>query len=161
MFECLENLLLSTLSTGNEDQQLIKVGKIFKDDIDMERLPCHLEFFKAMLNGHEIECFSKIQEVVKDFKKAQFQALEDVIKIIYLILVNPTTNATGERSFSMIRRIKMWVRSRMKLERFNGLSILHEHKDRCCNLNLIDLTNAIVSNEKRHCHFGFFTEGDL
>lgn len=31
-----------------------------------------------------------------------------------LLLVNPATSATGERPFSMTRRVKTWLRANMK-----------------------------------------------
>ena len=127
----------------------------------MDRLPCQLDLFKVMLEGYEILCFVDIHERGKGFTSAQLDAIGEVIKIIHLILINPATSAPGERSFSMARRIKTWLRSTMTPQRFNNLSILHEYKDRCRQLNLIDIANTFVSNENRHYRFGLFTANDL
>ena len=149
------------MAIGAEEDELSEISKIYEGDIDMDRLPCQLDLFKVMLQDYEILCFNDIHEIVKCFTAAQLDAIGEVSKIIHLILINPATSATGERSFSMARRIKTWLRSTMTPQRFNNLSILHEYKDRCRQLNLVDIANAFVSNENRHYRFGLFTKDDL
>ena len=48
-------------------------------------------------------------------------------KIILLSL--PVSVATAERSFSTLRRVKTWIRSRMGEERLTGLALLNIHRD--------------------------------
>ena len=43
---------------------------------------------------------------------------KNFIVICKLLLVNPATSATGERSFSVARRGKTWLRANMKQQRF-------------------------------------------
>ena len=41
------------------------------------------------------------------------------------VIVIPVTSATGERSFSMARRVKTWLSANMKQQRFNNVALLH------------------------------------
>ncbi|KAK3925559.1 LOW QUALITY PROTEIN: 52 kDa repressor of the inhibitor of the protein kinase [Frankliniella fusca] len=40
----------------------------------------------------------------------------------------PVSNATAERSFSVLRRLKSWLRTTMKQDRLNGLALMHIHR---------------------------------
>ena len=77
-------------------------------------------------------------------------------------MVNPATSATGERSFSMARRVKTWLRANMKQQRFNNLALLHTHKTRRDKIRLLDVENEFVQrNENGFRNFGKFTDLDL
>ena len=52
-----------------------------------------------------------------------------MILLTKLILVMPATNASSERSFSMLRCMKTYLRSTMKQERLNRIMTLHIHKE--------------------------------
>ena len=88
--------------------------------------------------------------------------ISEVITICKLLLVNPATSATGERSFSTARRIKTWLRANISQKRFTHLAILNTHKTRTDNLRIVDVANVFASrNENRKRKFGIFTEQDL
>ena len=63
-----------------------------------------------------------------------------------LITVMPATNASSERSFSAIRRLKSYLRSTMTQERLNHLMMLHIHKDITDSIDLSDVANDFVRN---------------
>ena len=161
MFERLESLLLDALSAKDVSQLLDDIGKVYHDDIDMDRLPCQLDLFRIMLTGRDVACFTEIHKAVKELSTGQVDAISEVMKVIYLILINPATSATAERSFSLARRLKTWLRSTMEPIRFNSLSILHQYKERCRNIDLIDIANLFVYNDNRFSHFGVLTKEDL
>ena len=83
--------------------------------------------------------------------------ITEVIVICKLLLVNPATSVTGERSFSMARRVKGWLRANMKQKRFNNVALLHTHKTRTDKIRLLDVANEFVQrNENRFRNFGKF-----
>ena len=83
--------------------------------------------------------------------------ITEVIVICKLLLVNPGTSATGERSFSMAR-----LRANMKQQRFNNVALLHTHKARTDKIRLLDVANEFIQrNENRFRNFGKFTDLDL
>ena len=83
--------------------------------------------------------------------------MDEVMTIIKLIMVMPATNASSERSFSAMRRVKSYLRSTMKQERLNHLMLLHVHKELTDTLNLADVANDFVSScDNRLRVFGKF-----
>uniref|UniRef100_A0A8C5QST3 Repressor of the inhibitor of the protein kinase n=1 Tax=Leptobrachium leishanense TaxID=445787 RepID=A0A8C5QST3_9ANUR len=58
------------------------------------------------------------------------QGLFPTIRSLLLILATlPVSVASAERSFSTLRHVKTWVRSRMVEDRLNGLCLLYIHRD--------------------------------
>ena len=64
-------------------------------------------------------------------------ALSQVFILMKLLLVMPATNATSERSFSALRRIKSYLRATMLPEQLNSLLTLHIHKENLVYLTLL------------------------
>ncbi|KAJ8929874.1 hypothetical protein NQ314_017479 [Rhamnusium bicolor] len=52
-----------------------------------------------------------------------------ITKYLKILVTLPISVATAERSFSSLRRVKSWMRSRMKQDRLEGLALLHIHRD--------------------------------
>ena len=71
-----------------------------------------------------VSCFDDILECL-DGKKDQFSLMPNVIALLKLLLVNPATSASVERSFFLERRLKTWTRATMLTKRLNALAILH------------------------------------
>ena len=65
-------------------------------------------------------------------------------EVCKLVSVMPATNATSERSFSCLRRVKSYLRSTMTQTRLNNVMVLHVYKDLTDELNLIDIGNEFV-----------------
>ena len=87
--------------------------------------------------------------------------ISEVVTILKLILVLPSTNAMSEHSFSALRRIKNYLQSTMLQSRLNHLLLLHVHKDLTDSLDLVSVTNDLTSNsEHRQSYFGKFTIED-
>ena len=51
------------------------------------------------------------------------------ILLLYVLLTTPVASATAERSFSVLRRLKTYVRSTMKNDRLSPLVLMHIHQD--------------------------------
>ena len=97
--------------------------------------------FKDALGN--IFCFDDFLNELKELPNEEHQLIRHVVTISKLLHVNPATSASGERSVSMARRLKTWLRSKMTQERFNSLAILHSHKCKTDTLNLLD-TNLLA-----------------
>ena len=105
-----------------------------------------------MIKDEQINCFADVLKAVKSLADHERHMISEVIVICKLLLVNPATSATGERSFSMARRVKMWLRANMNQQRFKNVALLHAHK----------IANEFVQrNENRFRNFGKFTDLDL
>ena len=80
--------------------------------------------------------------------------MPSIVNLLKLLLVNPATSATVERSFSLTRRLKTWMCSAMLPGCLNAIAILNEHKTLTDRLNLTDIAKEFVGrNESRICAF--------
>ena len=57
--------------------------------------------------------------------KVQFP---NIYTILHIMAVWPLTSCESERSFSGLRRLKNYMRSRMKEDRLNGLALMMVHR---------------------------------
>ena len=63
----------------------------------------------------------------------------EIDKLLHIYLTIPVITCTAERSFSVLRRVKTYLRSTMTEERLNSVVLLHVHKDKTDSLNLTDV----------------------
>ena len=69
----------------------------------------------------------------------------------------PATNATSERSFSALRRLKARLRTTTSQQRINWCMILHVHKDRTDKLSITEIADEFITrNQSRIDIFGLF-----
>lgn len=80
-------------------------------------------------------------EVLKVTDQDMFPAIHILINILFAL---PVSVATAERTFSTLRRLKPWLRTRTSEERLSGLALLHIHRD-----IKIDVENIIDRFGKR------------
>jgi len=53
----------------------------------------------------------------------------EIIHILLILLTTlPVSNASAERSFSSLRRLKSWLRSTMSEDLLTGLAMMHIHR---------------------------------
>ena len=110
---------------------------------------------KTVCSVEKLSRFDAIVNILQEASKETLLLIPNVIVIVKLLLVNAATSATPERSFSMARRIKTWLRTRMTQHRFNVLAILNNHKDLTDDMSVIDIGNEFVkSHPKRYETFG-------
>ena len=122
-----------------------------------------------LIKDAQINCFADVLKAVKSLTDHERHMITEIIDICKLLLVNPAStdydpakSATGERSFSMARRVKTWLRANMKQQRLNNVALLHTHKARTDKIRLLDVADEFVPrNENRFRNFGKFTDLDL
>ena len=68
----------------------------------------------------------------------------EVDKLLLLYLTIPVTTATAERSFSSLRRVKIYLRNTMSAFKLNNLLLMHVHQNRTDNLDLDKIANAFI-----------------
>ena len=91
---------------------------------------CLVGILKVLLKEGDVLCFDDIVVKIKELPSSEGKIINKVISVCKLILVNPTTSASGERSFSTDRRLKTSFRSTMRQERFSNLTILNRYKEK-------------------------------
>nr|CAH7750571.1 unnamed protein product [Callosobruchus chinensis] len=81
----------------------------------------------------------KALELLKVCNKDTFPHLLTLLRIFITL---PISNASPERTFSTLRRLKTWLRSKPKEERLTGPALLHIHS----KMEVID----IYSKKRKH-----------
>lgn len=72
---------------------------------------------------------------------------------IKILIPLPISIATAERSFSSLRLLKTWLRSRMREERLTGLALLYIHKNINIHNNIENIINRFANDKNRKLDF--------
>lgn len=162
VFENLESLLIKSLNGEEVSDEMKFVHDTYGCDIDINDLSVELATLKVLMKGKQVEHFYDLIIEMKQLKNPEKKLLDNVCNICKILAVNPASSATAERTFSLARRVKNWMRSTMLPVRFNSIAILNFHKKRTDGLDLIKIANAFSqANDKRMKIFGRFTNDDL
>ena len=107
--------------------------------------------------------FEAVLKYLTSCSSLERRLMSNAVTLVKLILVMPATNATSERCFSALRRVKTYLRGTMRQDRLNYAMMLHSHKNRTDNLNLINVANDFVTekNDHRLNVFGRFKMSDV
>ena len=159
-----EELLLSAANSTEED--LVTVPQVlhaYSSDLNIKKLerqigmlPDLVSTFAAKQNLKKLKVTNvrTIAEMLRNVSTAQ-EMFSEVHKLVKLYFTIPITTATAERSFSVLRRIKTYLRSTMTEERLNNVILLHCHKDLSSNINLTEIAKLfIAANSRRQGYFG-------
>ncbi len=125
-FSCL--LSLKSNSTVQEDAE--KLVRFYPSDLGDE-FPDELEHFRSIMDK-ELNP-SEMLHLLKNFNlSSAFANIETALRI-YLTI--PISNCTGERSFSLLKRLKSPLRSFLQQQTLSHLSVL------CFNSNITEKLN--------------------
>jgi hypothetical protein len=157
----LEELLVHGARNEPFEAGFEQVKKLYPDEIDVSALVSEFHLFQQMFDESP-ECLDDIMKVFKRRDKKERLLIPNIITTCKLVLVNPATSATPERSFSSGRNIKTWKRSTTKAKRFNALSILYIYKELTDKIDLITIGNEFVGKyDERKNIFGKFSHDDV
>ena len=66
------------------------------------------------------------------------------LQFLNIILTTPISSVEAERSFSTLKRIKTYLRNRMKKDTLNSLAVLSFHKDVISDMH--DFNQRVIEN---------------
>ena len=151
----LEQLLLKACQQKAFEDEFQVICSFYKEDFYPDILRAQLLTFginfAAYNEAHEVQHAPTIFDIRDYFwllSVAQRDLLHQVVRVMKLILVMPATNASSERSFSALRRVKSYLRSTMTQERLNHLMVLHVHKERTDSLDTVAIANDYVKDSE-------------
>ncbi|KAI7790132.1 putative zinc finger MYM-type protein 1-like [Triplophysa rosa] len=113
--------------------------RFYGDDLDESRLRLHRDMCidTAKQRGVQLNTFQEVVGFLKGDKGDSLRTmLPELTKLVKLALTAPVTSCTSERSFSGLRRLKTYLRSRMGQGRLNHIVILNCHKNMSRNEHL-------------------------
>ena len=77
-------------------------------------------------------------------------------KLLMLYHTMPLSTASCERSFSVMRRVKTWVRSRTGQNHLNNVMFAHLYKNAMDQINFDSVVNDFINhNDTRKKYFGY------
>ena len=116
----------------------------------------------TMFQGSNCTNSSDKLEHLESLHPTECELIPSLLTIAHLKLINPATSCTPDRYFSIVQRIKTWLRSTITTKRFNNLSILSIHKEPTDSINLVDIRNEFASKYDGHrMNLGKFVPSDL
>ena len=134
----------------------------FDGDFNADQLESELHLIPTILKDSKPVDFHDICKTLQATDKGVRPMIKNIWTITRIVLTSGPTSATPERSFSMQRRIKTWLRSTMGQKRYNSLSVLNAHTDVVDKLSLVEVAERFTAaQDKRRNDFGTFTESDL
>ena len=160
MYRNLQELVLKAAKKECYDEEYNFVVNFYGDDFISTLLKSQLEVLSnsAQFDGHRNNLtFKDVLEFLAGLTQIQKNFFSEVIVVTKLIYVMPATNATSERSFSALRRIKTYSRNSMSQERLNNVMLLHVHKQKTDELVLAEVARDFVNDSEHRLHiFGKF-----
>ena len=150
VYSNLKQLMVKACSDSGDEYQeeLDEVCKLYIGDLDLHELSAQLQVFKVLYQEQAEGAkpsIGRIREVICSLSLAQRTLIGMVCRAFQLLLVMPATNATSERTFSAMRRIKNYLRSTMTQGRLNSLMVLHYHQELADSLDMAVVANEFIS----------------
>ena len=156
LYSNLEQLLLKAVTHEDYEEELKSVAELYQSDLHIEDLKIQLTTLSLQLSDSH-PSFSDILKYLQILSKPARNIYSEVITVIKLLLVMPASNATSERSFSALRRVKTYLRTTMTQERLNNLMLSHVHQEKLDKLDLLAIAEEFVNGSKhRSSLFGHF-----
>lgn len=126
---------------------------IFKNDINIDRLEAQLFLLPSVLKETK-GSFDICRKLLAESSSIK-DLMDEVLKIVELISVVPASAAPAERSFSTLRRVKTFLRSRMTQKRLTHLLLLTIHDSLAAKINLdLVLKEFVCRTAERKSVFG-------
>ncbi|XP_046677358.1 52 kDa repressor of the inhibitor of the protein kinase-like [Homalodisca vitripennis] len=136
------------------EQQCLSLCQTYKEDIEMEILNefKHLKsIHRTNLGEQTLQPLSLINALRKN--KLDSSLFPNITTAIRLFCCIPVSVSQGERSFSLMKRIKSANRSTMTQDRMNDLSILAMESDLARSLKYDDIIEDFAGKKARRVVF--------
>ena len=154
----LESLLLKAANGDNYESELESVRNgCFASDLKLPSLQKQLPLLVDVAKQGFVRKGTSIRTIsdAMNDNPSNKVLLSEIHKLLRLYLIVPVTSATSERTFSVLKRLLVYLRSTMTEKRVNNCLLVHVHKDIVDELNLKEIAVEFVSvNDERRKHFG-------
>lgn len=117
--------------------------KFYAEDLDFDRLPAQLQVLMHVEGGSSINSMKDFIQCMRNMT-GERKLVPDVVKLLRIYLTLPSSNASSERAFSTLRRVKTYLRSSTSQERLNHLMLLHTYKDDLDHVSLESILREFV-----------------
>lgn len=119
-------LIPAVLKKNQESDALERLGQIQEPDVDKDLLSLE---FKRWRTYWQVQNETP-QTAAESMAACNSIFYPNINNLLRILCVMPVTTAEAERSFSTLRRLKMWLRNTTSENRLTGLALLHIHNHR-------------------------------
>ena len=141
----MEQLLVNIINGKNFETELDYIVKCYGDDIDQLQIRTEAYTLQTMFKDMPCTTFANMLEHIKSLHSSKRALIPNIITVFKLIIINPATSCTPERSFSTARRLKTWLRSTMTAKKFNNIAILSTYKDLTDKIAFVAIGNEFAA----------------
>jgi len=147
-------IAIQNLLTSSEKPELSTIFfdmAIYREDYDIDNLNKELDIWYSYKLKYNLNDIKSIHEhfCCKNLKSV----FPNILVLLTIFLTVPVTSCESERSFSVLKRLKSWLRSTMSQVRLTNLTIIHIHSRELMNLSVNSLIDIFASNKKRRTDF--------
>ncbi|CAG2203332.1 unnamed protein product [Mytilus edulis] len=120
--------LIPTKLNGINQEVINTLFVTFRNDLNVNNVAQFREEVERWIVRLDIAADPKPSTLSETLPVTNSDLYPNIYICLLILVTMPVTTATGERSFSVMRRVKTYVRSTMHTERLSSLSILHAYK---------------------------------
>ena len=123
----------------------------YPDDLE-ESLPEEMIHFSTLIKQHHFNSECKEIQVFRFINENEFMhAFPNVCVVFRLYLCLMISNCSGERSFSVLKRVKNQLRSSMGQKRSNSLALLCIENELLEKIDTDDIIKSFALSKCRKC----------
>ena len=159
-FDVVLDIEKTLIGAGNGEVVVIPntVLTKYRDDLNMDRLLTHLKMVPDIVKRYSCESgitikkitnVSTLCDIMNNLRPGVKALCTELHRLLQLFLTIPVATASSERSFSVLRRLKNYLRASMTQERLNHVLLLHCLKSRTDNIDLNQIAKTFISSNDR------------
>lgn len=145
-FNMFKIFFIKSLPENEFNSCIDRIIEVYKNDIDVETFRDELIQFLAYVNEENIISAADMYATVNDGLRSTFPNTETILKIF---LTMPMTNASGERSFSVLKRVKNYLRNSLNQEKLTDLAILFIESEITQTINYNEIIDLFANTKAR------------
>ena len=163
----LQSVLIDSSNGKFDEKKASELAKYWPKDVKKDKLIPQLKLFSTLkdiynsiteseIKVREVTSMSTLVDLMNDVKgsKITFSEIHTLMKLYFVV---PFTSCTSERSFSVLRMVKTYIRSSMTQLRLNNLVLLHVYKEKTKALSEEKIAKLFINSksiETRTRYFG-------
>ena len=142
---------LNTMSDRKIEASAKMLLQYYADDLE-ESLPEEMIHFSTLIKQHHFNSECKEIQMFRFINENEFMhAFPDVCVVFRLYLCLMISNCMGERSFSVLKKVKNQLRSSMGQKRLNSLALLCIENELLEKIDTDDIIKSFALSKSRKC----------
>ncbi len=137
--------------TKQQSTEYLHNLEIFKDDIQCDELESEMDLWYIYKTKNNLKTMLEIKN--KFVEKELSSIFPNLFILLIIFLTVLVTSAQSERSFSVLKRLKTWLRSTIGQVRLSSLAIIQMNLAELSIVNIESVINIFASEKKRRIDF--------